>query len=431
MAVRYWHNLPLLGSVVALSLLAGVFSGSYPAFFLSAFRPVLVLKGGFSSSSKNTARLRQGLVAFQFAVSIVLIACTAIVHEQMHFMRNKNLGFQKSQILILPLNEEVRRNYAALRAEWQRVGAVQAVTMTEQVPAKAGNGSGYRLAGQTERQGTYRFFVDPNFGATYGIAMAAGRDFSEKFPADAASSFLVNEAFVKASGWPSPEQALGQSLTLYHSDIEKKGQIVGVMKDFHLFSFRDQLAPLLLTIMPPQHFNFISVRIAPAQVAEALAHLERNWKVFAPSYPFDYYFLDEDFARLHRSDEQLGRIFKYFAGLALAVACLGLFGLAAYTAEQRTKEIGVRKVLGASVQQILLLLSKDFTRLVLIAFVLAAPLAYFGMNRWLQEFVFRITLGPAVFLFAGAVTLVIAWLTVSFQSLKAALANPAQTLRYE
>jgi putative ABC transport system permease protein len=245
----------------------------------------------------------------------------------MNYIRNMNLGFEKSQILILPLNEEVRKNYAALRAEWLRASAVQNMTMTEQVPTKAGNGSGYRLEGQTETQGVYRFFVDANFGATYGIEMAAGRDFSEKIPSDADDAFLVNEAFVKTSGWQSSEEALGKGVTLYHMDIEK-GRIVGVTKNFHLFSFRDSLEPLLLAIMPPEHFNFLSIRITPAQIAGVLARLENTWKTFAPSYPFDYYFLDQDFARLHYADAQLGRILDTLPVWA-SPSPARLFGLAA------------------------------------------------------------------------------------------------------
>jgi putative ABC transport system permease protein len=304
-------------------------------------------------------------------------------------------------------------------------------TLTEQVPAKAGNGAGYTLEGFEEEQGFTRFFADYDFTETYGIALAAGRGLSEDYPTDSTSAFLVNEALVTSVGWSSPEEAVGKAITMEHAGQLHSGTIVGVTRDFHLFSLHQGISPVVINMMPYNKFNFVSLRLAPGTVQSTLDHLAESWSTFSPGYPFDYYFLDADYARLHNADAQLGSVFRAFAVLAVLVACLGLFGLAAFTAEQRTKEIGVRKVMGASVGGIVLLLSKDFTRLVAIAFLVAAPAAYLVMSRWLENFTFRTEINPFIFVLVGVLALAIAWLTVGYQAVRAATADPVRALRYE
>jgi putative ABC transport system permease protein len=264
--------------------------------------------------------------------------------------------------------------------------------------------------------GLSRLFVDERFLETYGVEIVAGRGFSEAFATDPTEGFIVNEHLVKRAGWESPEAAIGKSVEMGFADIERRGRIVGVAKDFHLFSLRGPVTSVGINIMPAEYLNFVSVRLAPGRPAGALESLEQRWAEFSPGYPFEYYFLDEDFERLHQSDRRLGQVFTTFAGLAIFIACLGLFALAAFTAEQRTKEIGVRK---------------DFTRLVLIAFAIAIPLAYYVMDRWLAAFAFRVDLSIWMFAAAGVAALLIAWLTVSYQTFKAALTDPVTSLRYE
>jgi len=428
--IDYANNLPFVAMMLGLALLTGVVAGSYPAFFLSASRPIESLMGKTSGGRKAAVILRKGLVIFQFAISVILVVCTTVVYYQMQYVRNKNLGFDREVIVVAPLNDQIRNSYRSARHALLQHSNLLAMTATEQVPAKAGNGAGYTVEG-LEPEGQTRFFVDHDFLKTYGVGLAAGRDFDEQFPADATGAFMVNEAFVRMAQWKSAAEALGRSVTMSHAGQAYPGKIVGVVKDFNIFSFRETVWPLVINIMPMDKLNFISFRIAPQSVTETLEHIGSVWSKFAPSYPLDYYFLDDDFARLHQADQQLGRVFQAFAWLAIGIACLGLFGLAAFTAERRTKEIGVRKVLGATVTNVVTLLSKDFIKLVIYANLLAWPLAWFAMNKWLQSFAFRVEIQWWVFALAGGLALLIALLTVSTQAIKAALANPVESLRYE
>ncbi|MCI0696525.1 ABC transporter permease [candidate division KSB1 bacterium] len=429
--IDYATDLPFVMMMLGLALVTGVVAGSYPAFFLSASRPIDSLTGKTSGGRKVAVILRKGLVVFQFAISVVLIVCTTVVYYQMQYVRTKNLGFDREVIVIAPLNDPIRNNYRSAKHELLQHPNLLAMTVTEQVPAKAGNGAGYKIDGWNESEGLTRFFVDQDFLKTYGIGLAAGRDFDEKISTDATAAFMVNEAFVRLVAWKSPAEVIGRSIRMSHARQDYDGRIIGVVKDFQLSSFRETVWPLVINVMPMNKLNFISFRIAPQGVTATLEHIRSVWSKFAPSYPLDYYFLDHDFARLHQADQQLGRVFQAFALLAIGIACLGLFGLAAFTAERRTKEIGVRKVLGATVTNVVTLLSKDFVKLVLLANLIAWPLAWYAMNKWLQSFAFRVEMEWWVFALAGGLALLIALLTVSTQAIKAALANPVESLRYE
>jgi putative ABC transport system permease protein len=428
--IEYTNNLPFVAMMLGLALLTGVVAGSYPAFFLSASHPIESLTGKTSGGKKVAVILRKGLVIFQFAISVILVVCTTVVYYQMQYIRNKNLGFDREVIIVAPLNDQIRNSYRSAKHALLQNSNLLAMTATEQVPAKAGNGASYTVEG-LEPEGHTRFFVDHDFLKTYGIGIAAGRDFDEKISTDATGAFLINEAFVRMAQWKSPAEAIGRNMTMGHGGQAFPGKIVGVVKDFNIFSFRETVWPLVINIMPMEKLNFISFRIAPKGVTATLEHIRSVWSKFASSYPLDYYFLDDDFARLHQADQQLGRVFQAFALLAIGIACLGLFGLAAFTAERRTKEIGVRKVLGATVTNVVTLLSKDFVKLVLLANLIAWPLAWYAMNKWLQSFAFRVEMEWWVFALAGGLALLIALLTVSTQAIKAALANPVEALRYE
>lgn len=429
--IDYANNLPFVAMMIGLALLTGIVAGSYPAFFLSASRPIDSLMSKTSGGRKAAVILRKGLVIFQFAISVILVVCTTVVYYQMQYIRHKNLGFDREVIVVAPLNDQIRNSYRSAKQALLQDPNLPAMTVTEQVPAKAGNGAGYKIDAWNEPEGLTRFFVDHHFLKTYGVGLAAGRDFDETITTDATAAFMVNEAFVRLAAWKSPAEALGRDITMNHAGQKYEGKIVGVVKDFQLVSFREAVWPLVINIMPMNKLNFISFRLAPQNVNATLEHIRNVWSKFSPNYPLDYYFLDDDFARLHEADQQLGQVFQTFAWLAIGIACLGLFGLAAFTAERRIKEIGVRKVLGATVTNVVTLLSKDFVKLVLLANLIAWPLAWYAMNKWLQSFAFRVELQWWVFALAGGLALLIALMTVSTQAIKAAVANPAKALRYE
>ncbi len=427
LAVDYRDQPWLLFGIGAMALCVGIISGSYPAFFLSALPPVQTLKDTRRFGMKS-ARFRQILVVTQFAISIALIAGTGIVAAQLDFLKNRNLGFDQEQIVVVPIKTDaMRRNYEAAKAELLRDPDVVGITAVSNVPGARFNQNEIYWQAAENEQDVSQVRVDYDFFKTLGIKIAEGRSFSPARSTDSASAFILNETAARLYDW---ETAVGQEITWLDDDSTRRGVIIGVAKDFHFQSLHHRIEPLIFQVLPAG-FNYFLVKIGGHDISRALASLEKKWKAFEPDRAFEYSFLDEDFAALYRSEEHMQAVVGDFSFLAILIAGLGLFGLASFTMQQRTKEIGVRKVLGASAASIVLMLSTDFTLLVLVAFIVASPFAYFAMNTWLQNFAYRTEIGLGVFVWSGLLALLIAWLTVSFQAFKAALANPVEALRYE
>ncbi len=375
-------------------------------------------------------------MVFQFAISIVLIISMGVVYNQLEYCNTKNLGLNKEQIVVLPASDEMIERYSGLKSRLLQHAQIVAVAGSKRVPSgRLLDSSGARtLDGDQEQPINFRIAnvrVDHDFIPTYGIKLAAGRNFSTNFPTDSTEAFILNETAVRKIGWKSPRDAVGKPFG-YGS---RKGKIIGVVEDFHYESLHQPITPIVLLIYPSS-FNQISVRIRPVRskdIAATLSFLEGVWQEYRPNFPFTYDFLDQRYQELYDNEHKLGQIFIIFSVLAVVIACLGLFGLASYTAEQRTKEIGVRKVLGASVSSVVLLLSKEFSKLVIFATLVAWPVAYYAMNEWLQDFAYRINMSSqfGTFILSTILALMIALITVSYQAVRAALTNPVNALRYE
>jgi putative ABC transport system permease protein len=414
--------------LVGIFLTIGILAGCYPALFLSSFSPIAALKNKLASG-KDNGFVRKGLVVFQFTISIVLIAGTLLIFSQMRFMQNQKLGLNKDQMIMVKMRSALVPKHKLIKDELSSAPGVISSTVTD---FSYGSGtSNIALlpegAGENEITSEAVISIDPNFLKTFQIELVAGRDFSEEIISDDTAGFIVNESAVRHFNWGTPEQALGKKIDW---GLGKKGKVVGVVKDFNFSSLHESIRPLILHIQK-DFYRFIGLKVNAANVSETISSLEKKWKTLNPDIPFEYSFLNEDFAQLYKSEKQTQTIVGLLSGLAIFIACLGLFGLAAFMAEQRMKEIGVRKVLGADVLGIVGLLSKDFIILVLIAIAIAVPVAWLGMNRWLDGFAYKTDLSWWIFAVAGTAAIVIALVTVSFQSIKAAMTNPAKVLKNE
>lgn len=415
--------------LIGITLITGLFAGSYPALFLSSYRPVDVLKGGTTQGSSQA--FRKALVILQFTLSISLIIATMIIHQQLNYSRSKDLGYDKENIISVSINGDKRNSYEALRKELLQSSQILGITASSNLPTNIrGSSDGVDWDGKDPNQKLPVFLsaIDYDYVETMKIQMHDGRSFSRDFGSDATNdegggAFMINEEFAKIMG---EEPVVNKTLHF----VGIKGPVVGVMKDFHFKSMRQKIEPLAIFIAP-EWYSYVLIRLAPGDATQSLAVVAKAWDRVYPGIPFEFDFLAQDYEMLYRADKAIGQLIKYLAILAVIIAYLGLYGLASYAAEQRKKEIGIRKVLGASMGHLIYLLTSQFTKWVIISCAIAFPLAHYGLSKYLQGFAYRIELGPVPFLIAGVMALFIALITVSYQAARASLANPVDSLKYE
>jgi putative ABC transport system permease protein len=431
MNLQLFQNIFILFALMGLALSAGLMAGLYPALLLSSFRPAAAMKGRLKAALKG-GWFRKGLVIFQFAVSLIIILGALIIFRQLNFVHNASLGFDKENIVVVHTTSPVAANIKTFREELLSDPNIVCVSNTNTLPGRHFDPNDHQLEQDPAKLFTlFTMYADSHLLELLNIELSKGRYFSQDIPSDALSAVVINEAAVKELGLEDP---LG---TRFVKDYlgAKEGEfvtVIGVVKDFNFISLHHKIHPMVIRPAPPGLAGrFISIKIRPENIKETLAFIENIWKAQSGGLPFEYSFLADDLDSLYRVEQKTGQLFTLFSFLAVLIASLGLFGLASYTAEQRTKEIGIRKVLGASISGVVVLLDKEYTKLVLLANLIAWPLAYFMMHRWLQNFAFRANLGFGLFLLSSLIVLLIALLSVSFHSLKAALSNPVDSLRYE
>jgi len=421
-----FSNLNVISLLLGTSIGVGLVAGIYPAMILSGFRPVMVLKGRFIGGTRGII-LRKGLVVTQFVISITLIIGTLIVYRQTQYMRSRDLGFDKEQMLIVDTKNDPAK--FAFKQALADLSSIQSTSLASSIPGGDNSGAYSEIQ---NKQGDFQianldaYFVDYDYIPQYNMTLVAGRAFSKDFGTDTTQAMVINETAVKLFGYASPEEAVGRKFKQWG----RQGEIIGVVKDFHFTSLQQKIKPLTMRIEPGR-FDMISAKVSEAGLPQTIASVEDLWKKIIPNRPFSYYFLNEFFDRQYRSEERFGKLFFNFAILAIFISCLGLLGLASYSTLQRTREVGIRKIVGASVFTIVRLLSLDFIKLVFISIFIAGPLAWYGMNKWLLAFEYRMTIGWSVFVLAGLMALFIAVITVSVQAILAARANPIRSLRTE
>ncbi|MFD3001911.1 ABC transporter permease [Pontibacter toksunensis] len=428
----------LLLLLLLLTLVVGILAGLYPAMVLSGFKPVKVLKSAVVVDSKvgKIQWLRHGLIVVQFALSIFLIISAGIVYKQVSYLHNTDLGFNKEQIMFFQMRgENMFSNYETFKNEVLKGPGIKNVSIGYGFPgdATAGDGVNVPKNGEMVPQSTAMLMVDFDYINTLDVKVVAGRPFSREFKTDTDQAFMINETAVRELGYGTPEKALGQTLFWPRWDSPdslKEGKIIGVVKDFHFKSLYDKMDPTVLQIYPGAYYK-VAVKMESGNIAGSIDHVKGVWDEFSPDYPLEYIFMDDNFQKMYKAEDKLKTLLTIFTAIAIFVACLGLFGLAAYAAERRKKEIGIRKVLGAETSSIVTLLSKDFLKLVLIAALIAFPLAWYAMQTWLQDFAYRIDIPIWVFFVAGIVAALLAFITISYQAIRAATSNPVLNLRMD